>query len=216
MGSTQNGFTLWELMTAVVVAGIVLGLGVPSFMEFQRNSAMTAAANDFLSAVLMARTEAVKRQVPVTLCATPDSAADPPACQAAGSNGAFVVFVDENGNGDATDATDGNAEVDADERVLLRREAPGGAIEVWADSGYVAFAASGFPRRATGHADESATIVLFCDDRGNRPAAGGASSARALRIAGTGRGAVRQEVAEVTSAADELLDAGVAVDCPGP
>ena len=216
MSSTQNGFTLWELMMALVVAGIVLSLGVPSFMEFQRNGAMTAAANDLLGAVLLARTEAVKRQVPVTLCVTPDSSADPPACEVAGSDGAFVVFVDENGNGDPTDATDGNAEVDADEPVLLRREPPGGAIEVWTDIGYVTFAPNGFPRQALGQADDSATVMLFCDDRGNRPAAGASSSARAVRIAATGRGGVRQEITDVTAAVDELADAGVAADCPGP
>ena len=63
----QHGFTLWELLMALLVAGILLGIGVPNVMEFQRNGAMTAAANDLVTAMLMARTEAVKRQAPVTL-----------------------------------------------------------------------------------------------------------------------------------------------------
>ena len=56
----------------LLVAGILLGVGVPNVMEFQRNGAMTAAANELVTGVLTARTEAVKRQVPVTLCASPD------------------------------------------------------------------------------------------------------------------------------------------------
>jgi type IV fimbrial biogenesis protein FimT len=78
-GTQQQGFSLLELMVTLLVVGIVLGFGVPNFMEFQRNAAVTAAANDLVSAIYLARTEAVKRQVPVTLCAraalgrTPDS-----------------------------------------------------------------------------------------------------------------------------------------------
>ena len=55
----QNGFTLWELLITLLVAGILIGIGVPNVMEFQRNSAMTTAANQLLTGVIMARTEAV-------------------------------------------------------------------------------------------------------------------------------------------------------------
>ena len=67
-----RGFTLWELMTSLAVIGILLGIGVPSLMELQRNMAITSAANDLVSALLAARAEAVKRQVPVTVCASPN------------------------------------------------------------------------------------------------------------------------------------------------
>jgi len=42
----HRGFSLLELMVTVLVGGIVLGIGVPSFMEFQRNNAMTTQANE--------------------------------------------------------------------------------------------------------------------------------------------------------------------------
>src|SRR5690606_36519227 len=152
MNSTQTGFTLWELMTTVAVAGIVLGLGIPSFMELQRNNAMTAAANELVTGILLARAEAVKRQVPVTLCASPDPMAGSPTCSlsGAGTNGGFIVWIDENGDFDAdgrpdlTDLTDGNAVVDADEVVLRRSEAPGGNVDVWGDFGYVTYGPNGF------------------------------------------------------------------------
>ena len=71
----QSGFTLWELLVTMLVAGMLLAVGVPSFRDAQRNSAITAAANDLITGLLAARAEAVKRQVPVTLCASPDPAA---------------------------------------------------------------------------------------------------------------------------------------------
>ena len=126
----EHGFTLWELLMTLLVAGILLGVGIPNVMEFQRSGAMTAAANDFVTGVLMARTEAVKRQVPVALCLS-DNPTDPvPTCSpnaiADSATRGFVVFVDENGDTDAfgnpdlTDATDGNAAIDAGEAILMR------------------------------------------------------------------------------------------------
>jgi prepilin-type N-terminal cleavage/methylation domain-containing protein len=43
--SRQHGFTLWELLMTLLVAGILLGIGVPNVMQFQRNSAMTGATS---------------------------------------------------------------------------------------------------------------------------------------------------------------------------
>ena len=151
--NVHRGFTLWELLITLLVAGVVFGLGVPNFMEFQRNNAIIAAANSLVTAILAARSEAMKRQVPVTLCASPDPIAANPVCSpnGAGSNGGFIVWVDENGNVDAngvpilTDATDGNAIVNNNEQILTRTAAPGGTIRRWADSGYVAYGPNGVP-----------------------------------------------------------------------
>src|SRR5688572_20286209 len=143
----QFGFTLWELLMAILVAGILLGIGVPNVMEFQRNSAMTAAANDLVTATLLARTEAVKRQAPVTLCLTDNPTDATPTCEPAavfnsGSRG-YVVFVDENDNFDAdgarilTDGTDGDGAIGAGELILSRIVRPGGTIEISANCGYV-------------------------------------------------------------------------------
>src|SRR5688572_11389018 len=104
----QHGFTLWELLMTLLVAGILLGIGVPNVMEFSRNAAMTAAANDLISATLMARTEAVKRQAFVTVCLSDNPTDTPPTCTAGlvadSATRGFVVFVDENNNVDADGA----------------------------------------------------------------------------------------------------------------
>ena len=126
-------------------AGILLGIGVPNVMEFQRNGVMTAVANDAVTAVLMARTEAVKRQAPVAFCLSENPTDDPPTCSpdpVEDLDAGFIVWVDDNDNRDATtgariltDATDENLEVDDDELVLMRSEARGGTVRVSANCG---------------------------------------------------------------------------------
>jgi len=210
----SRGFTLWELLVTVLVIGIVLGFGVPNLLEFRRNNTMASTANDLISALMAARGEAVKRRVFVTLCASPDPLATPPVCSptGAGTTGGYIVWVDENGdflpNGapDLSDATDGNALVDAGETtVLIRREA-GFDITAFAagtggtPSGYVSFGPNGWRRNAPGAGADSADIVLYCDPRGNVPAAGSLSAARAVRVDPTGRGSVVSEVTDITVA----------------
>ncbi len=204
----QHGFTLWELLITLLVAGILIGIGVPNVMEFQRNGAMTAAANEFVTGILMARAEAVKRQVPVGLCLTANPTDPVPVCLqnpvADNRNLGFVVWVDENGNLDAngspilTDATDGNAAIDAGETVLMRRVPAGGTVAVSANCGYISYGQNGFTRPATlggvQLCNPNPRAILLCDDRGRRRAAGSLSSARIVAIDNIGRGQVYQTV----------------------
>jgi type IV fimbrial biogenesis protein FimT len=195
----EQGFTILELMVTLLVIGIVLGFGVPNFMEFQRNNAITAAANDLVSAVLLARTEAVKRSASVTLCASPNATAPVPAC-GVGPNTGYIVFVDDV-DPLVANATDGNAVVDgAAETILLRHGPPTGTITIASDSFYVSYGSNGFVvPNAAGQAQPSLTDVLFCDDRGNRDA-GGFSTARVVNVAPTGR-------AQIFRSQDDVADA---------
>jgi len=200
----QHGFTLWELLITLLVAGILIGIGVPNVMEFQRNSAMTTAANQLLTGAIMARTEAVKRQSPVGLCLSANPTAATPTCSpnavADATTLGFVVWVDENNNVDAngarvlTDPTDGNGVIDANELVLMREVPPGGTIRVSGNCGNVSYGSNGFTRTAGALCNPPAgRAILFCDDRGRRKAAGDLSSARIVTIDRTGRGQVLTE-----------------------
>jgi Tfp pilus assembly protein FimT len=198
----------------LLVAGILLGIGVPNVMEFSRNASMTAAANDFVTAALQARTEAVKRQAPVTFCLS-DNPFDPtPACINTSVFGSltrgYVVFVDENNNFNADDtrklddATDANATVDADELVLSRYAAPGAtsSVRISSNCGYTMYSPTGFTRRATGVGPplpcwQTERIVLLCDDRGHTRAAGDLATARVVRLNRVGRPQVLSEFADV-------------------
>jgi type IV fimbrial biogenesis protein FimT len=213
----QHGFTLWELLMTLLVAGILLSIGVPNVMQFQRNSAMTAAANDLITAALVARTEAVKRQSFVGWCLSNDPMADPPVCSPGSvidnstAGFGYVVWVDENNNFDAngarilTDASDGNVVIDGGEEVLTRTVAPGGNIGLSANCGYASFGPTGALRQVgaacvpAAPAAPATRAVLFCDDRGRAAAAGGLSSARVVRIDRPGRALVLQETASVNT-----------------
>jgi Tfp pilus assembly protein FimT len=167
---------------------------------------MTAAANDLVTAVLTARTEAVKRQAFVTLCLSNDPLAPVPTCApnaVANATSGFVVFVDENNNTDAngarilTDGSDGNAIIDGPELVLLRSPVRTDSIRLSANCGHVSFGPNGFTRQVAAACFPDPRWVLLCDDRGRRVAAGSLSSARAIRIDRPGRAQVFQETAQV-------------------
>jgi len=73
-GVIPRGFTLIELMVTIMVLAVLLGLGVPSFREAALSSRVTSYANDLVASVQLARSEAIKRNAPVTLCASSDGA----------------------------------------------------------------------------------------------------------------------------------------------
>jgi type IV fimbrial biogenesis protein FimT len=216
----QYGFTLWELLMTLLVAGILIGIGVPNMMEFQRNSAMTAAANQMITGLMLARAEAVKRQVPVGMCLSTNPNAPIPTCSPnavlnAADRG-FIIWVDENSNFDANgarvlnDPTDGNGVVDAGEDILMRETAPAGTIRVSTNCGNVSYGPSGFTRTPGGLCNPPAGhAFLFCDDRGRRLAAGSLSSARVVAVDRPGRGQVLQEQAPV-----DAVIAALGANCP--
>lgn len=176
-------------MITVTVAAILLGIGVPAFSDIIRNNRLTAAANDLLHSTQRARSEAIKRQAAVVVCATGDAAAATPSC----NDGAFtqwIVFVD----------TDGDWAVDAAEPVLERHEAVHPAVTVRNDnSGIVSYAASGFANPPVPAGKVPSRNVVICDQRGNQQI-GTNSTARALLIEATGRTRVTKDFTEVGEA----------------
>lgn len=66
------GFTLLELLGTVGLAGLLLGLAVPSFRTWVLDARRTADVNGFVLAVQVARSEAAKSSHSVILCKTQD------------------------------------------------------------------------------------------------------------------------------------------------
>lgn len=64
---TLSGFTLLELMITLAIAGIIAMIGIPSFQSLINNSRLTAHANDLLSALNYARSEAVSRNTDIVI-----------------------------------------------------------------------------------------------------------------------------------------------------
>lgn len=69
-----SGVTVIELMVVTVVLAVLMLIAVPSFRDASLGSRLSAAANDLLASVQLARSEAIKRNVAVTLCASADGA----------------------------------------------------------------------------------------------------------------------------------------------
>lgn len=70
----QRGFTLIELLVVMTVLAIMLGFGVPSFRNFIASQRVKSAAYELSTSMLLARSEAIKRNTPVTI--TPVTAGD--------------------------------------------------------------------------------------------------------------------------------------------
>jgi type IV fimbrial biogenesis protein FimT len=96
----QSGFTLLELMVVLAIAAIIFGMAVPSFMQLSIRNRIVGYTNDFIGTVNFARSEAIRRAVPVSICPTNDGAT----CGGSWSTG-WIVFANADG--------DSPAEVDA-------------------------------------------------------------------------------------------------------
>ncbi|MDP2904117.1 MAG: GspH/FimT family pseudopilin [Methylovulum sp.] len=102
----KSGFTLIELMVSISVAAVVLGIAIPNFAEIIASSRLTTSANELVAALNLARSEAVKRGVSVTVRRVDNSSftrKDP----AADWEDGWDVFTDVNGDGNF-DAGDGD------------------------------------------------------------------------------------------------------------
>jgi len=66
--ASQRGVTMVELLASTAISGVILGMAAPSFVESVRIN-RTRSATQHLSTLLNeARTEAMKRNLPVLVC----------------------------------------------------------------------------------------------------------------------------------------------------
>lgn len=179
-----------ELMLVLAIAATVLAIGAPSFREFQRNSRLTGAVNGLLGAIQTARTEAIKRQVSVSICPSDDAnAGNAATCSAGGVFRGWIVFVDTN-----ADCTPNGTDVMV--RGEPRIDTDAAPLPVVSTGTCISFAATGF--RQTGGGKVVADRTVFCDARGNRPQGGSdQSAARGLEVTPTGRARVTRVVDEI-------------------
>lgn len=87
-----SGFTLIELMIAVALISILLAAAVPSFRSMIQNNRATARANEFATALSMARSESTRRGFPVRMTSLNGTT---PSQWESG----WRIWVDSNGNG---------------------------------------------------------------------------------------------------------------------
>lgn len=190
-----RGFTLMELMIVLALAAVILAIGAPNFREMRQNNRLTAAANDFLASVQLARTEAVKRQTSVSICPSDDPAADDAGC----SDGEFsrwIVFEDADGDcarGAGEPLIRAEAGRDAAPRSELERARQ---LRATADGSCVSIGSTGFTRDL----DDSASRFVFCDARGIDVQPGTEQSlGRGILLNRTGRAQITRDPALIGS-----------------
>lgn len=185
---TDTGFTLYELLTTLLIVGVILAIGVPNMQLFRQNSRMTAVANDLHSSFHLARSEAARTKTNITICASADSMTANPTCGGELEAG-WIVFED----------LDADIVADAGEAILRQFPPIAGDIVITTagPDDYFMFAATGLGRRDVANTVPLATMVL-CDSRGNVPGSSGKSTARVLIVTPLGRAAILGDVSQVT------------------
>jgi type IV fimbrial biogenesis protein FimT len=90
------GFSLIELITAMTVLAILLGLAIPAFRTTIDNNRLVGANNEFVSALNYARSEALKRSNPVSVCSSSNGTS---CANSTDWQNGYIAFGDTNGDG---------------------------------------------------------------------------------------------------------------------
>lgn len=99
----NSGFTLIELIMVLVVMAIILSIAVPSFRTMFANNQAGAISEDFIAALNLARSEAVKRGKLVSICRTTNAAS----CTSSTGdwNTGYIVYLDSSSSETLTTTT---------------------------------------------------------------------------------------------------------------
>ena len=207
--TSVKGFTLLELMITISIAGILIGIGIPSFSNMMAESRISAQYNTLVGSLYHARSEAIKGAADVTVC--PKNAIDATVCGNSNDwvNG-WIVFIDSNNVPNEAVAIIENAGNDIisvapalkGTNTLRSFGSPSNTVQNVGNVNYVRYLQNGSSSLTTGS-------ILICDsDRG--PA-----SSRSLNIVQTGdirRGTVTQG----SDAPRDVFNRAISAFCPDP
>ena len=186
------GYTLIELMSMLAVVSILVSVGLPLMNVFFESNRMISNSNDLVAGLNIARSEAIKQQIRVTLCQSADTAS----CSGSGQwEDGWIVFQDPNGN----------SSVDVGERVLrLSAGASGNQVTIRSSdannliANSVTFTSRGLPKALNGAAQTG--TFRICDRRGLKVNADGTSTvARGVNLSPSGKVRSTNQLADIAS-----------------
>ena len=155
------GITLVELMVTLAVAAIIMGIAMPSFTGLVNGSRLTAQANELVTGIQLARSEAIRLNRSVDFCGSTDGTS----CAAGGDWTQWLVLGV------------------ADNQILHSGEV-NPSTRVWGDVSNLTFRSDGLARLADG---TLANTDLFVCMPVSRPT----ENIRQLAVSGGSRTSVR-------------------------
>lgn len=150
MKKNQRAFTLIELLVTISILSVLLMLAAPSFVDFHRSSTLTSQVNNLVSALHMARNEAIKHNTHSYLV---------PLANNSWSSG-WMLFADTDMSGVYEEANDSKILEYPHFSDQLELTANGNTAND-TSARYISFNASGYPRtKANAMANFSMAITV--------------------------------------------------------
>ena len=178
-----TGFTLIELMIAISILALILVVGVPSFRVTIQNNRVITNANELISAVMIARNEAIKRGVNVQIMSNSGNS---------NWTTGWTIITDDNNDGVFNSSPAVSTCIPPADCLVHTRTGLNGGVGLNSVVNNVAFFEFDPRGRRRTVVSQPDTLVM-CDVRGFVP------QARAILITNTGRG-------RVVSATDPAAD----------
>ncbi|MFT5116975.1 MAG: type IV fimbrial biogenesis protein FimT [Kiritimatiellia bacterium] len=153
VSTLNSGFTLIELTVTTAIVSILSAVAIPSFNESINNNNLSSSATTLLSELQYARSEAVKRNLPVSICGSTNSTS----CNTSDWEKGRIVFIDD---GAGAPANAGNGVVNS-ETIL---KVFGKAVS---DVSYTPtlFSSAGFLTFSDDGTANTVGTLLICDSR---------------------------------------------------
>lgn len=151
----SQGVSFVELLIVLLVVAIVAVIALPAVERSVDSGQRAVVLMDVMVMVAAARSHAISRQLPISLCPSIDRVS----CAGHKWEAGWLMFVDDGAGGKASDG-----ERSAQEEILRVGEAANGDVSIrshnFSDSGAIVF-------DPTGMTDEPGTFMI-CDDSGKK------------------------------------------------
>ena len=206
---SAKGFTLLELLITLSIAGILLGIGIPSFTSMMAESRISSQYNALVGSLYHARSEAIKGAADITVC--PKNAIDSNVCGDVNDwNNGWIVFIDSTNTPNEVNAVI----EDPNDNIIAVAPAIKGPNTIFsfgstsntllglANVNYVRYLQNGSSSLTTGS-------LVICDT------GRGAASSRALNIVQTGD-IRRGTVSPGSTAPRDVFNRPISAFCPDP
>tara|TARA_R110001592_G_scaffold215025_2_gene468339 strand:+ start:120542 stop:121120 length:579 start_codon:yes stop_codon:yes gene_type:complete len=149
----DGGFTLVEMMVALLVLAVLIVISAPGFSDLIKDNRMLSHVYAMRAALNGARSEALSQRNFVTLCRSTDGAS---CSTVAGDwNTGFIAFLDDDANGTVSDPN---------EQIFISKVIDEDSLSVTYSGGYNSGGAVQFDSRGYAARSSQGTFKI-CDDR---------------------------------------------------